>query len=153
MVLPRFCLLVATLYCLVFTSFGQTPSPVQSLKKAILKSDLPAIEALLKGGADPNATIEIVPGSATTYLITAVTDNSLDVVKLLLTAKTQVNQTDAFKTTALMTAVGKSNPAMVALLLSSGADAGAKDDDVKDALALAREGGNAAIIALLAPKQ
>lgn len=141
------------LYCLVFTRFAQTPSPAQSLKKAVLKSDLPAIEALLKGGADPNAIIEIVPGSATTYLITAVTDNSLEVVKLLLTAKAQVNQVDAFKTTPLMTAVGKSNPAMVALLLSSGADTRAKDDDGKDALALAREGGNAAIIALLAPKQ
>lgn len=151
--MTRYILLIATLCCLVFTSFAQAPSPAQSLKKAVLKSDLPAVEALLKADTDPNAPIEIVPGSATTYLITAVTDNSLEVVKLLLTAKAQVNQTDAFKTTALMTAVGKGNPAMVALLLSSGADAHAKDDDGKDALALAREGGIAAIIALLAPKQ
>ncbi|MDQ2771687.1 MAG: ankyrin repeat domain-containing protein [Bacteroidota bacterium] len=138
---------------MAFTSFAQAPTPAPSLKKAVLKSDLPTVEMLLKGGADPNAAIEIVPGSATTYLITAVTDNSLEVVKLLLSAKAQVNQTDAFKTTPLMTAVSKGNPAMVALLLSSGADSRATDDDGKDALALAREGGNAAIIALLAPKQ
>ena len=139
--------------CLVGTWVSaQTPTPAQSLKKAVLKSDLPTTEALLKAGADPNAAIEIVPGSATTYLITAATNNSLDVVKLLLQAKAQVNQVDAFKTTALMTAVSRSNAAIVALLLASGADARAKDDDGKDALALAKESGNAAIITLLEAK-
>ena len=134
------------------SAHAQTPTPAQSLKKAVLKSDLPTLETLLKAGADPNAAIEIVPGSATTYLITAVTDNSLEVVKLLLQAKAQVNQVDAFKTNALMTAVSKGNAAIVGLLLASGADARAKDDDGKDALALAKEGGNAAIIALLEAK-
>ena len=152
-VVARFLVLTVALGCLVFTSFAQAPTPAQSLKKAVLKSDLATIETLLKAGADPNAAIEIVPGSATTYLITAVTDNSLAVVTLLLGAKAQVNQTDAFKTTALMTAVSKGNPALVALLLSSGADVRAKDDDGKDALTLAREGGNAAIIALLLARQ
>ena len=147
--MKRVLLLVATLFCFASAAPAQTPTPVQSLKKAVLKSDLPTTEALLKAGADPNAAIEIVPGSATTYLITAATNNSLEVVKLLLQAKAQVNQVDAFKTTALMTAASKGNAAIVALLLASGADARAKDDDGKDALALAKEGGNAAIIALL----
>lgn len=150
--MPKFITLSLALSLLVFGSHAQTTTPAQSLKKAVLKSDLATAEALLKSGTDPNATIEIVPGSATTYLITAATNNNLDLVKLLLQSKAQVNQVDAFKTTALMTAVGKGNAAMVTLLLASGADARAKDDDGKDALALAKEGGNAAIVALLEAK-
>ena len=121
----------------------------QELAKAILKNNAPAAETLLTAGANPNAAIEVVPGFATTYLITAASTNSLDLVKLLLKYKAQVNQPDAFKATALMAAIGKGNKAMVELLLASGADARAKDDDGKDALALAKEGGNPEIIALL----
>jgi ankyrin repeat protein len=145
-------LLVATLFWFTTAALAQTPTPAQSLKKAVLKSDLATAEALLKSGTDPNTPIEIVPGSATTYLITAATNNSLDLVKLLLQSKAQVNQVDAFKTTALMTAASKGNAAMVTLLLASGADARAKDDDGKDALALAKESGNAAVVALLEAK-
>jgi uncharacterized protein len=147
--MKRALLLVATLFCFGTAARAQSPTPAQSLKKAVLKSDLPAAQALLKAGTDPNAAIEIVPGSATTYLITAVTNNSFDLVKLLLQAKAQVNQVDAFKTTALMTAASKGNLALVELLLASGADARAKDDDGKDALALAKESGNVAVVALL----
>ncbi|GAA4023533.1 hypothetical protein GCM10022409_04240 [Hymenobacter glaciei] len=150
--MPKFIILSLALSLLAFSSYAQAPTPAQSLKKAVLKSDLATAEALLKSGTDPNAAIEIVPGSATTYLITAAINNNLDLVKLLLQSKAQVNQVDAFKTTALMTAVSKGNPAMVTLLLASGADARAKDDDGKDALTLAKEGGNAAIIALLEQK-
>lgn len=145
-------LLAAALYCLAANSQAQTPTPTQSLAKAILKKDAPAAETLLTAGTSPNTVIEVVPGFATTYLITAVTNNSLDLAKLLLKYKAQVNQPDAFKGTALMTAVGKGNLAMVELLLASGADARAKDDDGKDALALAKESGNAAIITLLEAK-
>lgn len=145
-------LLAATLYCFAATTQAQTPTPTQSLTKAILKKDAPAAETLLTAGTSPNAVIEVVPGFATTYLITAVTTNSIDLAKLLLKHKAQVNQADAFKGTALMAAVGKGNPAMVELLLASGADARAKDDDGKDALALAKESGNAAIVALLEQK-
>ena len=150
--MKRVLLLVATLFCFATAASAQTPTPAQSLKKAVLKSDLAAAEALLKAGTDPNAPIEIVPGSATTYLITAATANSLDMAKLLLQSKAQVNQVDAFKTTALMTAAGKGNVALVTLLLASGADVRAKDDDGKDALALAKEGGHAAVVTLLEAK-
>lgn len=140
--------LAAALFCSVLTAHAQSPE----LTKAVLKSNGPAVEALLSAGANPNAAVQIVPGFPTTYLITAATNNSLDLVRLLLNHKAQVNQPDAFKGTALMAAVGKANKAMVELLLSSGADVRAKDDDGKDALALAKEGGNKEIIALLEQK-
>ncbi|MBH8569277.1 ankyrin repeat domain-containing protein [Microvirga sp. STS02] len=141
--------LTVALFSFVFATHAQTPAPAQALKKAILKNDAAAAEALLAAGTNPNAVIEVVPGFTTTYLITAATNNSLPLVQLLLRNKAQVNQPDAFKGTALMAAVGKGNKALVELLLSSGADARAKDDDGKDALALAKEGGNKEIITLL----
>ncbi|MBO2011134.1 ankyrin repeat domain-containing protein [Hymenobacter negativus] len=150
--MKRILFLAAALYCLVLNTHAQTPAQTQGMKKAILKNDAPAAETLLAAGANPNAVVEIVPGFATTYLITAASNNSLDLVKLLLKHKAQVNQPDAFKATALMAAAGKGNKEMVALLLASGADARAKDDDGKDALALAKEGGNAEIIKLLEQK-
>ena len=140
----------AALYCSILTTQAQTQS--QDLAKAILKNNAAAAETLLTSGANPNAVIEVVPGFPTTYLITAASNSSLDLVKLLLKYKAQVNQPDAFKATALMAATDKGNKAMVELLLASGADAKAKDNDGKDALALAKEGGNKEIIALLEQK-
>jgi ankyrin repeat protein len=140
----------AALYCLICSAHAQAPS--HDLSKAVLKNNAAAAETLLNAGANPNAAIEVVPGFPTTYLITAASNNSFDLVKLLLKHKAQVNQPDAFKATALMAAAGKGNKAMVELLLASGADARAKDDDGKDALALARESGNKEVIALLEQK-
>ena len=144
--------LAAAFYCYVSTTQAQTPAQTQGMAKAILKNDAPAVEALLTAGVNPNAVIEVVPGFATTYLITAASNNSLALVQLLLKHKAQVNQADAFKATALMAAVGKGNKPMVELLLASGADAHAKDDDGKDALALAKESGKQDIVTLLEQK-
>lgn len=140
--------LAAALFCSALTARAQSPE----LTKAVLKNNTPAAETLLSVGANPNTAVEIVPGFPTTYLITAATNNSLDLVRLLLQHKAQVNQPDAFKGTALMAAVGKANKVMVELLLGSGADVRAKDNDGKDAMALAKEGGNKEIIALLEQK-
>ncbi|MVN75643.1 ankyrin repeat domain-containing protein [Hymenobacter sp. HMF4947] len=148
--MKRAILFIITLSCFTFTCFAQAPS--KELATAILKNNAPAAETLLTAGANPNASIEIVPGFPTTYLITAAANGSLDLVKLLLKHKAQVNQPDGFKATALMAAAGKGNKAIVELLLANGADAKAKDDDGKDALALAKEGGSAETVALLAQK-
>ncbi|GAA3930477.1 ankyrin repeat domain-containing protein [Hymenobacter algoricola] len=123
--------------------------PSKELFTAVMKNNAPQVETLLAAGADPNSAIEVVPGFPTTYLITAANNGSLDVVKILLKHKAQVNQADAFKATALMAAAGKGHKAVVELLLASGADAKAKDDDGKDALAAARESGNAEVVKLI----
>jgi len=138
---------IAAFFCLALTSHAQAPS--KELATAVLKKNLAAAETLLAGGANPNAVIEVVPGFPTTYLVTAAGSGSLDLVKLLLKHKAQVNQPDGFKVTALMAAAAKGNKAIVDLLLASGADAKAKDDEGKDALAMAKEGGNPEVVALL----
>jgi len=143
-------LFLATLFCFASTTHAQVPS--KELATAVMKNNVAAAETLLTAGANPNAPVEIVPGFPTTYLVTAAGNGSLDLVKLLLKHKAQVNQPDGFKTTALMAAAGKGNKALVELLLASGADAKAKDDDGKDALALAKEGGSKETVVLLEQK-
>ena len=143
-------LLAATLLC--FTLATRAQSQNKELFAAIMKNNAAAAEPILTAGANPNTAIEIVPGVPTTYLITATGSGNLDMVKLLLKYKAQVNQPDAFKATALMAAAGKGHKAVVELLLASGADVKAKDDDGKDALALAKEAGKQDVAALLAQK-
>jgi len=145
--MTRAILFIAAFFCLTVTAHAQAPG--KELATAVLKNNLAAAETLLTAGANPNAVVEVVPGFPTTCLITAATDGSLDLVKLLLKHKAQVNQPDGFKATALMAAAAKGNQALVELLLASGADAQAKDNEGKDALALARESGNPAVVALL----
>lgn len=145
--MTRAILFLATFFCLAFTTYAQAPS--KELATAVMKNNLAAAETLLTAGANPNAVVEIVPGFPTTYLVTAAGNGSLDLVKLLLKHKAQVNQPDGFKGTALMAAAGKGNKALVELLLASGADAKAKDDDGKDALTLAKEGNHPDVVALL----
>jgi ankyrin repeat protein len=148
--MSRVILFIAAFFCFTFTSYAQAPS--KELTTAVLKKNLAVAETLLTGGANANAVIEVVPGFPTTYLVTAASGGNLDLVKLLLKHKAQVNQPDGFKGTALMAAAGKGNTAMVELLLASGADVKAKDDDGKDALALAKENGTKETIALLEQK-
>jgi ankyrin repeat protein len=148
--MTRVILFIATFFCISFASHAQAPS--KELTTAVLKKNLAAAETLLTGGANPNAVIEVVPGFPTTYLVTAASGGNLDLVKLLLKHKAQVNQPDGFKGTALMAAASKGNKALVELLLASGADARAKDDEGKDALALAKESGHQDVVALLEQK-
>lgn len=148
--MTRAILFIATFFCFTFTSHAQAPG--KELATAVLKNNAAAAETLLAAGANPNAVVEIVPGFPTTYLITAAAGGHVELVKLLLKHKAQVNQPDGFKGTALMAAAGRGDKALVELLLASGADARAKDDDGKDALALAQEGGRQEIAALLAQK-
>jgi ankyrin repeat protein len=143
-------LLLALLVSLTAAALATPPN--KELFTAVMKNNAPQVETLLAAGADPNSTIEVVPGFPTTYLITAANNGSLEVVKALVKHKAQVNQPDAFKATALMMAAGKGHKAVVEFLLASGADAKAKDDDGKDALAAAKESGNAEVVKLLEAK-
>ncbi|AYA36150.1 ankyrin repeat domain-containing protein [Hymenobacter oligotrophus] len=134
----------------VFTSAAQAPN--KDLFKAVMKNDAAAVETLLKGGADANAAIEVMPGFKTTYLITAVTNGNLDIVKKLVQYKAQVNAKDAGQETALMAAAAKGDKAMVEFLLASGADPKATDSQGNTALNAAKTGGNKDVISLIEQK-
>jgi ankyrin repeat protein len=135
---------------LVFSASAQSKS--KELLTAVMKNNVANVETLLKGGADPNAAVELLPGFRTTYLITAATNGNLDIVKMLVQYKAQVDQGDASNETPLMTAAGKGNKAMVEFLLASGANVKAKDGQGKTVLAAAQEGGNKDVITLIEQK-
>lgn len=146
----KFFLLFALFLGILGTVSAQ--STTKELFTAVLKNKPADVETLLANGANPNATVEMIPGFPTTCLIIAAGNNRLEIVKSLVEHKAQVNQTDNFKATALMAAAGKGNQDIVTFLLANGADVKAKDEDGKDALAAAKESGNAAVIALLEQK-
>ena len=144
-----FCLF-GLLLGLAGTAAAQVPN--KDLFKAVMKNDAAAVEALLKSGADPNAAIEVMPGFKTSFLITAVTNGNLDIVKKLVQYKAQVNAKDASQETALMAAAAKGDKTMVEFLLASGADAKAADSQGNTALTAAKSSGNKEVIGLIEQK-
>lgn len=137
---------------LTLVRIASAQTPAKDLYTAVLKNKSAEVEALLTSGADANASVEMVPGFPTTYLIIAAGQNHLDIVKSLLQHKASVNKADNFRNTPLMAAAAKGHVQVVQLLLASGADAKMQDDDGKNALAFAKEGNHAAVVALLEPK-
>lgn len=124
----------------------------KELYTAVLKNNAPAVETLLKEGADPNHIIEIVPGFPTSYLITAATNNNVTIVKSLLQYKAKIDWRDAFQATALHYAANKGTKELIELLLANGADMQAKDGDGNTALSNAKSSGNKEVITLLEKK-
>lgn len=145
-------LLLAFTIFLATVTLAAAQTPTQKVYAAVLKNKAAEVEALLTAGADANATVEMMPGYPTTFLIIAAGNGHLDVVKALVRNKAQVDKADSFNTTPLMAAAAGGHLPVVELLLTSGANPKAKDKDGKDVLASAREGGNAEVVKLLEAK-
>ncbi|WP_400190539.1 ankyrin repeat domain-containing protein [Hymenobacter sp. B81] len=143
-------LLMALTLGLFFSAAAQTTN--KELFKAVMKNDAASVETLLKGGADPNAAIEVMPGFRTSYLITAATNGNLAVVKALVQHKAQINAKDAGQETALVAAAAQGHKAIVEFLLTSGADPKAADGQGTTLLAAAKASGNKDVIALVEQK-
>jgi ankyrin repeat protein len=143
-------LLALALFLTTTVAFAQTPT--QKVFGAVVKNKPADVEALLAAGADANASVEMMPGFPTTYLIIAAGNGHLDVVKTLLKHKAQVDKTDSFNATALMAAAANGHLDVVEFLLANGANPKAKDKEGKDVLASAKEGGNADVVKLIQAK-
>ncbi|UOQ77579.1 ankyrin repeat domain-containing protein [Hymenobacter sp. 5516J-16] len=145
-------LLLAITLFLAATTFSQAQTPTQKVYAAVIKNKPADVDALLSAGADANATVEMMPGFPTTFLIIAAGNGHLEVVKALVKNKAQVDKPDSFNATALMAAAANGSLAVVEFLLASGANPKAKDKDGKDVLASAKEGGNAEVLKLIQAK-
>ncbi|GGG55304.1 ankyrin repeat domain-containing protein [Hymenobacter glacieicola] len=145
-------LLLAIALFLAATSVSLAQTPTQKVYAAVMKNKAADVDALLSAGADANASVEMMPGFPTTFLIIAAGNGHLDVVKALIKNKAQVDKPDSFNATALMAAAAGGHVAVVELLLASGANPKAKDKDGKDVLASAKESGNAEVLQLIQAK-
>ena len=144
-------LLVFALFlgCLT-ASHAQTPT--QKVYAAVVKNQPDVLESLLAGGADANAPVEMMPGFPTTFLILAAGNGQLELVRILVKHRAQVDKPDSFNATALMAASLQGSVEVVEFLLANGANPKAKDTDGKDVLTSAKEGGNKAVIKLIQDK-
>ena len=90
-----------------------------------------------------------VIGGGQTPLIFASGNGDLEIVKVLLENRANINKTDAKGGTALMFASANNYPDIVKLLLTRGANVNAVDSHLKTALMLATERGHLEVVRLL----
>ncbi|OWP61444.1 hypothetical protein CDA63_19380 [Hymenobacter amundsenii] len=144
-------LLVFALF-LASSSMVWAQTPTQKVYAAVVKDKPADVDALLGAGADANAPVEMMPGFPTTFLVIAAGNGHLDVVKVLLKNKAQIDKTDSFQMTPLMAAAANGSLDVVQFLLTNGANPKARDKDGKDMLAAAKEGENEDVIKLIKSK-
>ena len=136
--------LIAVL-CLSFFSVGQEKNKL--LYNAILNNDMDKVTKLLNDGADANYVYTSNnPETKVSMLIAAVNKRSMNMVKVLLEHKANVNFRDSFDTPAILYAASFGSKAMVDLLLQNGADINAKDGDGNTVLSAAKESKNTVLI-------
>jgi ankyrin repeat protein len=138
--------IVAALFvCTAVLSAQDAGSPGDALYSAIRNNDLATLQALLKGGADPNMSD---PRGGTTPLMHAAAVGSTAAMTLLLDNGAKVNATNATGATALMWAATEIEK--VRLLLARGADVNIASQRGRTALqSAARRDNSAAIVRLL----
>src|SRR5688572_29248936 len=138
--------IVAALLLCTSTVFGQDAgSPSDAFYSAIRNNDLAQLQALVKGGADPNVAD---PRGGATPLMYAAAVGSTAAMNILLDNGAKANATNATGATALMWAA--TDIAKVRLLLSRGADVNIASQRGRTALqSAARSDRSAAIVRLL----
>jgi len=125
---------------------GRTP-----MFLAVVGGYTDVVEALAKGGADPNAgCYDIYDGRSTqTPLREAIQSDDLDMARLLIACGASIHAQRGREETPLHLAANSGNASMVELLLSHGADPNAKDLNDKTPRDHAQEAGFKDAIRLL----
>jgi ankyrin repeat protein len=122
------------------------------LYDAIVKSDKANVEKLLNEGANPNYVKELKPWLRVSMLIAAIDHNDLDIVRLLLTKKANVDYRDGFNTTAIIYAASNGELGLVKLLVEFGANVNDSDGKGNSVLSAAKESQEADLIAFVVSK-
>jgi ankyrin repeat protein len=135
------CLLATAVFVTVTRAAGDAP-----LTKAVKSSDLQAVRALIKSGADVNAR----SGDGSTPLLWAASNSNVEIARALIASKATVDTPNDFGVTPLLHASRIGDAAMVELLLRSGANPSKAHPEGETPLqAAARAGSVPAVRALL----
>lgn len=110
-------------YVLALSTAAGAQDGSAPLHQAVRANDLPAVESLIKGGADVKAVTRY---GVTPMQIAAMNGNAA-ILRRLLSAGADVNSATPGGETALMTAARTGNVEAVSLLLERGANVNAKD--------------------------
>jgi ankyrin repeat protein len=149
--MKKLILTLLTIFCSVFFVNGQDRN--EQLYQSIAKNEKAQVVQLLKDGANANYIKSSGPWMKVSMLITAVNNSNIEIVKLLLENKAEVNWKDGFQTTALIYAASKGNKDMVILLLDNGADINANDGQGNTVFSAAKESKNKELIKYLGDRK
>lgn len=133
-------MLAAVVLVSVAGAAGDSP-----LIKAVKAGDIQAVRALIKSGADVNAT----SGDGSTPLLWAAHGSRADIARALLAAKATVDAANDFGVTPLLHAARVGDAAMVDLLLKGGASPSRAHTEGETPLMAAARSGNLAATRLL----
>ena len=131
--------------CCVMAMNLAEAADAEGLIEATKQGDLPAVQAALAEGADPDAHDDV----ANTALIFAARDGQFEIARALIDQGATVDWIDAEGVTPLILASFKGHVALVRLLLDHGADTTIRDQWNRSALDYARRRGEADPIAQL----
>ena len=144
------CIAVIFFISLVLSGFAQDKNDL--LYDAIIKSDKATVEKLIAEGASVNYVKELKPWLRVSMLIAAVDHNDIEIVKILLAKKANVDFRDGFNTTAIIYAASNGELEMVKLLVEAGANVNDNDGKGNSVLSAAKESQEAALIAYVESK-
>jgi ankyrin repeat protein len=142
----------------VLVDLGANPNPTpnrQPLHDAAFAGKARTVEALLKGGANPDAYDQLVgPNGGATPLLAAITAGSTECVRLLLEHGANPNLAAKFGETPLHAALGKktapNRTQLVRMLLERGADVRKPGVDGRTPFDMATTDGDPVITKLFA---
>jgi ankyrin repeat protein len=133
-------LLAVAVLVAVASASGDSP-----LTKAVKASDVQAVRALLKSGADVN----IRSGDGSTPLLWAANNGSVEIARALIASKAAVDAANDFGITPLLQASRVGDSAMVDLLLRSGANPSKAHPEGETPLMAASRSGSVPTVRLL----
>jgi ankyrin repeat protein len=139
------------LFTLNLNSFSQSKN--DQLFQAVRDNDKTKVESLLKSGGDVNYFIETPsPWIKVNLLITAVNNKNIEIAKLLLENKADINWKDGSNNRAIYYAARSGNLEMVKVFLEHGASVFDKDGQGHPVLTAAKESKNNDVISFVEAK-
>ena len=120
-----------------------------SLFYAIKSNNNKLLLVLIHKGADVNHIQQTGPWLKVSPLISAVQKKNVEMVKILIDSKADINWKDSFQTTALLYAAASGQKDLVAILLEHHADPDVKDQNGNTLTSAAKESGNEELIMYL----